>query len=800
MKVVHSWLRELVPTDLSAEELAELLTDRGAEVGSVDRPWERLSGVVVARVVEVRDHPDADHLCIARVQTGSGEQEVVVGVRNMKPGDLVPLAPPGVTLPVLPEPLTARKIRGVVSNGMLCSPMELGIAPSHEGILILPPEFELGQDVKHALGLDDAVLDVEVTPNRPDFLSVLGIAREVSAATGTPVVMPDASLEEAAEFAEDVASLEVLDQERCPRYLARVLRDIRVVPSPIAVQARLTAAGMRPISAAVDATNYAMLEVGQPLHPFDLALLKGPGIVVRRADEGEKLVTLDEVERTFTSDDLLICDVERPVAVAGIMGGALAEVSEATTDILLESAWFRREGIQRTRRRLDLSTEASMRFERGTDPEGVPLGADRASRLMIEWSGATVLRGALEVGGAPPRRAVDLRASRASAVIGYPVSTADAAAVFDRLGMPHETADEDKVRVEIPGYRVDLEREVDLIEEVARIQGYERIGSTLPPVRQAGGLPHRYAFLGRVRGALVRAGLREVRQIPFASEADLEMTGDRDAVRVTNPLVPEEAWLRTSLTPGLLKILRRNAARQVRSVAIFEASTVFRRVGDRAEERPMVAFALTGAADPGWAGGGGRTFDFFDAKGVVESLMAALGIEWTLGGASGSNAEAPGSQLHPGRAGFVLSRNGERVGIVGEIHPKVAASLDIPGRVGIGELEVSTLMDLAPSVVQVHDVPRYPPVRRDLAFTVDAGTPAGAVQSALEEAAGELLDSCLLFDVHRGPPLPEGRKSLAFSVDFRASDRTLTDAEANEAVAAIAARLAKDFGAELRSA
>lgn len=798
MKVVHSWLRELVPTDLSAEELAELLTDRGAEVGSVERPWERLSGVVVGHVIEVRDHPDADHLCIARVQTGSGEQEVVVGVRNMQPGDLVPLAPPGATLPSLPEPLTARKIRGVLSNGMLCSPMELGIAPTHEGILILPSGLEPGRDVKEELGLDEAVLDVEVTPNRPDFLSVLGIAREVSAATGTPVVMPDTSLEEAEEAAEDVASLKVLDQERCPRYLARVLRDIRHVPSPIAVQARLTAAGMRPISAAVDATNYAMLEVGQPLHPFDLALLKGPGIVVRRADEGEKLVTLDEVDRTFTADDLLICDVERQVAVAGIMGGALAEVSETTTDILLESAWFRREGIQRTRRRLELSTEASMRFERGTDPEGVPLGADRASRLMGEWCGATVLRGALEVGGPPGRRTVELRASRASAVIGYPVSTADAAAVFDRLGMPHESVDDDRVRVEVPGYRVDLEREVDLIEEVARIQGYERIGSTLPPVKQAGGLPEGYAFLGRVRGALVRAGLREVRQIPFASDADLELTGDRDAVRVTNPLLPEEGWLRTRLTPGLLKAVRRNAARQVRSVAIFEASTVFRRVGEQAEERPMVAFALTGAADPGWAGGG-RTFDFFDAKGVVESLMAALGIEWTLGG-PGSEADLPGSPFHPGRAGFVLSSEGERVGVVGEVYPKLAASLDITGRVAVGELELNALMDLAPSVVQVRDVPRYPPVRRDLAFTVDAGAPAGAVQSALEEAAGELLESCLLFDVHSGPPLSEGKKSLAFSVDFRAPDRTLTDAEANEAVAAIASRLALEFGAQLRSA
>jgi phenylalanyl-tRNA synthetase beta chain len=799
MKVVHSWLRELVPTDLSADELAELLTSRGAEVESVERPWERLSGVVVARVVEVRDHPDADHLCIARVQSGSGEQEVVVGVRNMELGDLVPLAPPGATLPALPEPLSARKIRGVVSNGMLCSPMELGVAPTHEGILILPPGFEPGRDVKEALGLDDAVLDVEVTPNRPDFLSVLGIAREVSAATGTPVAMPDASLQEAEESAEGVASLKVLDDERCPRYLARILRDIRHVPSPIAVQARLTAAGMRPISAAVDATNYAMLEVGQPLHPFDLALLKGPGIVVRRADEGETLITLDEDERTFTEDDLLICDVERPVAVAGIMGGVLAEVSETTTDILLESAWFRREGIQRTRRRLDLSTEASMRFERGTDPEGVPFGAARASRLMVEWCGAIVLRGALEVGGAPPRRTVELRASRASAVIGYPVTAADAAAVFERLGMPPETVDEDRMSVEVAGYRVDLEREVDLIEEVARVQGYERIGSTLPPVRQAGGLPGRYAFLGRVRHALVRAGLREVRQIPFASDADLELTGDGDGVRVTNPLQPEEGWLRTRLTPGLLKAVRRNAARQVRSVAIFEASTVFRRVGDAAEERPMVAFALTGSADLGWAGGG-RTFDLFDAKGVVESFMAALGIEWSMDEGPGSGIEGTGSLFHPGRAGVVRSRDGERLGVVGEIHPKVAASLDLPGRVAVGELELSALMDLVPSAVRVHDVPRYPPIRRDLAFTLGEGTPAGAVQSALEEAAGELLDSCLLFDVHSGPPLPEGKKSLAFSVDFRAPDRTLTDAEANEAVAAIAARLAEGFDAQLRSA
>ncbi|HEU4354366.1 MAG TPA: phenylalanine--tRNA ligase subunit beta, partial [Actinomycetota bacterium] len=609
MKIVLGWLRELCPTELAAEELAELLTHKGAEVESIERPWERLRGVLVARVLEVRDHPNSDRLCLARVQTGAGEQEVVVGVRNMGPGDLVPLAGPGATVPLLPEPLGAREIRGVVSNGMLCAADELGISPSHEGILILPEGLEPGSDVKEVFGLDDVVLDIEVTPNRPDFLSVVGIAREVAAATGTPFTPPDSSVEEAPDRAQDVATVRIDDLERCPRYLARVIRGVGHLPSPIPVQARLTAAGMRPISAAVDATNYAMLEIGQPLHPFDLALLAGSGIVVRRAADGETLVTLDEVERTFTTDDLLICDLERPVAVAGVMGGQIAEVSDATSDILLESASFERGGVQRTRRRIDLSSEASMRFERGVDPEAVPIGADRACRLMAEWSGGHVLAGVAEAGGAPERRRVAMRASRASALIGYEVTPADAVEVFDRLAMV-STVEGDAVTVEVPGYRPDIEREVDLIEEVVRVQGYERVGSTLPPVRQAGGVPPTYAFLDRTRRLLARAGLREIEIIPFASEADLALTDGAGAIRVTNPIQADEGWLRTGLLPGLLKAARRNLHRQVRSVAVFEVGTVFRMLADGPQERPMAAFAMTGVADAGWTGGG-RAFDFF---------------------------------------------------------------------------------------------------------------------------------------------------------------------------------------------
>jgi phenylalanyl-tRNA synthetase beta chain len=791
VKVVLSWLRESCPADLGPEELAELLTSKGAEVEGIERPWERLVGVTVARVLEVRDHPNSEKLCVARVSTGAAEREVVVGVRNMRPGDLVPLAGPGATVPGLAEPLRAREIRGVLSDGMLCSAMELGISPDHEGILILPGDLTPGDDVRTALGLDEAVLDVEVTPNRPDFLSVIGIAREVAAATGEPFVHPDTAFEEDEERAEDAATLEVRDPERCPRYLARIVRGVRHVAAPLTVQARLSAAGMRPISAAVDATNYAMLEIGQPLHPFDLARLEGPGIVVRRARAGERLVTLDDVERSLTDDDLLICDGQRPVAVAGVMGGALAEVSRSTTDILLESASFERGGIQRTRRRIELSTEASMRFERGVDPEAVPKGADRACRLMVEWCGARVLAGRLEVGAAPERRRIPMRASRATMLLGYEVAPRDARDVFDRLGMA-SSAEGDTLRVEIPGYRVDIEREVDLIEEVVRIQGYERVPSRLPVVRQAGGLPPAYAFLGRIRRSLSRAGLHEVRLVSFASGSDVALTGDADAVRVANPLQAEEGFMRTRLVPGLLKALARNLSRQVTSAALFEVGTVFRMRERGVEERSMAAFVLAGPASRTWAEPE-RSFDFFDAKGVVESLMADLGIDvWSLDGPGGD-------MLHPGRSARVSIAGGP-VGWLGELHPRVAERIGVAGRVALGELEVEALMNAASEQLTVRDVPRFPPVRRDLAFMVDSSARAGDLRAALEEEAGGSVESCILFDVFDGPPLPEGKKSLAFSLDFRAPNRTLTDDEVDAAVAAIAERLARDFGAELRSA
>jgi phenylalanyl-tRNA synthetase beta chain len=786
------WLREYAPTDLGADELAELITKRGVKVEGVLRPWEGLEGVVVARVVEVRDHPNSDTLCLARIQHGSGEIELVVGVRNMGPGDLVPWVPPGGRVPALPEPLAAREIRGVVSNGMLCAPDELGVSHDHRGILILNDEgLEVGDDLKTALGLDDAVLDIEVEPNRPDFLSVYGVAREVAAATGVPLGPIDLSVDESSERAADVATIRIDAPEACPRYVARVIRGVSHRPGPLLAQARLTAAGMRPIDAVVDATNYAMLEMGQPLHGFDLDRLAGPGIVVREAVEDERLTTLDDVERVLTDRDLLICDVERPVAIAGVMGGRSSEVSSETTDVLLESAYFTRGGVLLTGRRLDLHTEASHRFERGTDPEGVEPAAARGAALIARWGGGTVLAGVAEAGTGPARRAVSMRASRASSLLGYPVSVAEAVEVFETLRMSNR-AQGDRVEVEVPGYRTDIDREVDLIEEVVRVQGYDHVGSTLPRAPHAGGLPPDYAFARRAKGSLMRAGLREIRPVPFVSAEDLALFGDTDAVPVANPLRAEEGFLRTRLTPGLLRAVARNRAAGTDRVTLFEVGATFRLAADRPFVQPRKAGAvLWGPAGTGWAAER-RELDVHDAKGVLETLMHDLGVRrWSLG-------EVPPGPFHPGRSATVLV-DGRPAGVIGEIHPRVARALDIDGRVAVVVVGLGGLLAAHERRVELRDVPRFPPVRRDLAFVVADDVAAGAVQASLEEALGDLFGGCVLFDVFRGGSLPPGAKSLAFAVDIRASDRTLTDGEAQEAVDRAVASLASEHGATLRA-
>jgi phenylalanyl-tRNA synthetase beta chain len=790
MKVSMAWLREFVPIELDVEDLAARIDARGIKVEGIERPWAGLAGVVVATVREVRDHPNSDKLCLATVDAGDGPVQVVVGIRNMAPGDLVPWAKPGSRVPLLDEPLGARSLRGEMSNGMLCSPRELAISQEHEtGILILPPDLTPGADLKSALGLDDALIDIEVEPNRPDFLSVYGVARETSSILGLPLADPDTDHQDEDERADGVATVELLAPDGCPFYLARILRGASRGATPIRVQARLTAAGMRPVAPIVDATNYAMLELGQPLHAFDLDRLAGPGIVVRRAEAGERLTTHDGVDRDLIDEDLVICDVEKPVALAGVMGGRSSEVSDSTTDVLLESAYFTRTGVIRTARRLDLHSEASHRFERGTDPEGVDRSARRCASLIARWTGARMLEGAAQAGGPPPRRRVSMRASRATALLGHPVEPSDAAAVFDALRMAHRE-EADVVEVEIPGHRPDIEREVDLIEEVVRIQGYEGVGATVPRSPEPGGLPDGYAFVRRVRDTLARAGLREAKPLPFASEDDLGLMGDDEAIPLANPLRAEEAWLRTRLLPGLLRTVARNQRWGSGSVSIFEVGTVFGR-GDPVEERMHVGFVHCGAAGEGWAADD-RVLDVLDARGTLEALFGDIGaVDWSLG-------ESLGDPFHPGRSARILLGN-EHAGVLGELHPRTATSLEIDGRVAVAEIRLDALRSAAARPFQLLEAPRFPPVRRDLAFVVPDHVPAGALQAIVDAAGGTLLDRSTLFDVFRGGTIPEGHTSLAFTLEFRAPDRTLTDEEVEPALAAIVDRARAELGAELRT-
>jgi phenylalanyl-tRNA synthetase beta chain len=776
---------------MPVDDLAELITRRGVKVEGVLYPWSGLEGVVAVRVLEVRDHPNADGLCIARIQHGSAETELVVGVRNMRPGDLVPWAPPGARVPVLEEPLARREIRGVVSDGMLCSPRELQISADHGGILVLDEhEVALGDDVGRALELDQAVLDIEVEPNRPDFLSVRGVAREVAAAAGVALVAVDASVEEGNVDAADAVRITIEAADGCPRYVARIVRDVTHVASPLRVQARLTACGMRPIDAVVDATNYVMLELGQPLHGFDLERLRGPAIVVRRAKPGERLRTLDDADRDLDDHDLLICDATAPIALAGVMGGQTSEVTETTTEVLIESASFVRGGILHTARRLDLHSEASHRFERGTDPEGLEVAAARAARLMTTWAGGQVDRGIAAAGLVPARRWVSMRPLRASALLGYEVTEADASDVFDVLHLTHRSAGE-RIEVEVPGYRTDLEGEVDLIEEVLRVQGYDRVGSVLPRSPQPGSTPAETAFVARAKDALLRAGLREIRPTPFASVADLELFGDTDAVPIANPLRAEEAFLRTRLTPGLLRAVARNVARGVDRIALFEVGTTFR-LADPFREQRKLGFVLTGPASEGWAGER-RELDVFDATGVLDAVLVDLGVHaWSLGGEAGP-------PFHPGRSATITIGEAHG-GVIGEIHPRVAAELGIEERVAVCVLGLSPLMAAAEVTIVFRDVPRLPPVRRDLAFVVPTDVPAGAFEAALREAGAPRLGRCVLFDVFTGGLLEAGTRSLAYAVELRDPERTLTDAEASETIARMVEAVTARFGARLRTA
>jgi phenylalanyl-tRNA synthetase beta chain len=812
MRIPVAWLREYCDPGLDPEQLAHELAMSGTEVERISRvgvPRDDGNGALfrIGHVTNVERHPDADRLTVCRVRlAGSDERTIVCGAPNVAAGQAVMVALPGAVLPDGTK-LGRARLRGVESDGMILSETEVDLGTDSEGIMVLPESFEAGEEAERYVAIGDDVLELEVTPNRPDTLSVYGVAREVHAVTGAPLA-PDPADEEPEATGEgeasDYLSVSVEDHELCPRFSVRVFADVKVGPSPLWLKARLVAAGQRPISNVVDITNYVMLLLGQPMHAYDLDRLAGPALEVRSAKDGERITTLDGEERVLDSGAVLVCDASGPSGIGGIMGGAESEVSAGTTRVAMEAATWNGRNILETSSKLGLRTEASTRFEKQLHPE-LALRAQRlAARLMVELCGARLVPGEIDVAApVPPPRHVGLRPERMEKLLGERIEPDEATAILQRLGFGVEWRD-GELDVEVPYFRdQDVQREADLIEEVARIHGLDKLPVTLPARERAiGGLSPEQK-LKRVTEDLLRGrGLSEVVTFSFISPgaiAKLRLAPDDTRTRVlmiANPLSEDQSAMRTTLLPGLLGVARHNVARDVASLKLFESGRVF--LSDGAEELPEerlhLGALLAGDWEPKTWRSEARPPDFYVVKGLVAGLLDALGVEWRL-------VDGGPAFLHPGRAAEVLIEASD-AGYLGELHPLVAREF------GLGELarppavlELDLGLTLKAAVKKERryvDLVTYPPVFQDIAVVVDEAAEARTVVECVQAAGEPELASVHVFDLYRGEQLGEGRKSLALRLEFRSPERTLTDEEVAVVRERIKTALAQEVGGTLR--
>ncbi len=781
MKVLLSWLRDFAPFEGDPVALGEEMSDLGMAVESLERLGEGLEGIVVARVLETRAVEGANKIHQVIVDAGDGQPlEIGCGAFNMAVGDLVPLATIGTVMPSGME-IGRRKMAGVWSNGMLCSASELGLGDDHAGIFILPDHLEPGTSFTDAMGIEtDVLYDLEINPNRPDAMSIAGVARDLAARLRLPLTMPEPSPDRAPAERVEGVSVEILDPDRCGLFEIRVLRGVTVGPGEPELATRLALMGMRSINNVVDVSNYVMLELGQPNHPYDLAKVAGPGFRVRVAREGETLTTLDDVERRLVPEDLLICDGDDvAVGMAGIMGGASSEIDDATTDVLLEMAWFHPIGIVKSSRRHKLRSEASARFEKGTDPEVV----DRAMRRFSELLGAPLEDGAaVATGTLPERPSVRVRTGRVARLLGTDLGAARISEVLEPIGFTTVPSGAD-LDVQIPSWRYDSTTEIDVIEEIARHHGYAALGRTLPQTATTGSLSRRQAERRRLRSMLIGRGLSEAMPLPFLAPGELARCGlADDGISIANPLVAEQSILRTSLLPGLVGAVAYNWSHRNHGVRLFEIGHTFQRPAspeaDLPDEREWLAAVLAGS-------------DATDAVHLWRVVAEAMGH----GAMQLINAEVPG--LHPTRSAH-LRLDDAVLGAVGEIDPGVLESYGIGERVGYLELDLTSLLGQLDGDRTYRPFSTYPSSDIDLAFEVDDDTPASAVEDAIRAAGGELLWSVRLFDVYRGTGVADGCRSLAYSLRFQAPDRTLTEADVATARTAIIDAVQSQLGATLR--
>jgi phenylalanyl-tRNA synthetase beta chain len=787
-------MKEYLTFAISPQEMIDRLTAIGHEVEEIIDLGLLNNPIRIARILSVEPHPDAGNLTVCQVDDGTDEPATVVcGAPNAAEGVVSVLARAGARLPS-GQVLKRAKLRGVASEGMLLALDEMGLGSDHAGIVILEPDAPVGEGY-------DVILEVKITPNRPDCLSVFGLARDLAAAYGRKVYAKPSRLRETYENAHDLLRVSIKCPDHCPRYTARVMRRVHVGPSPDWIQRRLLAVGLRPINNVVDATNLVLVELGHPMHAFDYDKVRRQEIIVRMAAPGEKIRLLDETELDLApGKDMVIADGEAPIALAGIMGGAESEVGDATESVLLESAYFKPATIRRSARRHRLSTDASYRFERGADPEALTVALDRAAAWIAEIAGGEVPKGIVDAKLKPHAPVtLMLRPARACRILGIDASKTEIADLLAALEFEILRSETDILVVSVPSYRCDVAREEDLYEEIARLYGYDRIPATMPYLPAGANRPNERVRLRRlIQDCLTGLGLSEAITLSFTGAPWLDQLElpHGDALRIRNPLSRDQALLRTELASSLIHTLLHNQNRGNSDLHLFEIGKGFR-FGDMAApcvEEEALAIGVMGASRAAsWrAGRQSRPVDFFDLKGVLETLFAELGVadvEWVPGGPP---------LLHPGRSARVRAGDAE-LGWAGELHPRLRDRLEFRERPQLAEIQIEPLRPLASRRRLFRELPRYPAIERDFAVIVDRDVPAERVGATVRDAAGELLESLFLFDSYEGEQAGPGKKSLGYRVVLRHAERTLTDEEAEEVQSKVLARLAQELGATLRA-
>lgn len=793
MNLPMSWLNDYMDIDVEPKEYADRLTMSGSKVEGYENMGESVQNVVAGKVLTCVDHPDSDHLHVCTVDAGTGEVlQIVCGAPNVKAGIIVPVALVGAVLP--DGKIKKGKLRGVESCGMLCSHDELGITEDmlgyepEYGILILPDDTPVGKDIRDIFGMNETVVEFEITSNRPDCFSIIGLARETAATFDKKFTIPEVKFSENNENIADTISVEVLDKDKCKRYCARMVKNVKIAPSPAWMQERLRACGVRPINNIVDITNYVLLEYGQPMHAFDLRDLADNKIIVRRAQDGEVIKTLDEQDRTLTSDDLVIADGRRAVAIAGVMGGFNSEVKDDTTTVIFESATFDGASVRLTAQRVGLRTEASSRYEKGLDYNNTVPAVERACQLVEELGCGENVGGMIDVmGNVTDMKPLPFRPDKINAFLGTDISTEQMVKYFDALEIK---TDLNNMTVTPPSFRPDLEGEADIAEEVARFYGYDKIPVTLlSGEATCGKKTDRQQAQDKIMETLTAMGMYEIYTYTFTSPSIFDKlnipseSALRNTVKISNPLGEDTSIMRTTTIASMLDILSRNYNYRNASAKLFEIGKVF--IPTEEGKLPDEPFKIT-------MGMYGDNADFFDLKGMCESLFNNLHVKGVK-----YEAVTDNPTFHPGRCAKI-SAGGKTLGIIGEIHPAVIRKYGIETPVYIAELDFENVFLNIKSELKFKELPKYPAVTRDIAMLVDKAVPVADIEAVIEKASGKMLESLALFDVYEGAQIPEGKKSVAYSAVYRASDRSLTGEEVQKVFDKVVKNLEGQLGAQLR--